>query len=154
MVRFGITAYGIPPDEGLKIPAGIKAALTWRAHITSTKILPKGHGVGYGSEYKMLTEARIGVVPVGYADGFRRSPKNVNSVIVNGQERKTLGRICMDQCMIDLSGFDDITGAEVVIIGSQGNAQLTAETWAKRWNTNPYDVFTGIAARVPRKIVS
>jgi alanine racemase len=151
MVRFGITAYGIPPDEGMNLPEGIRPALTWHARLTSTRILPAGHGVGYGSEYVMPVAARIGVIPVGYGDGFQRVPKNVNSVLVNGQERKTLGRICMDQCMVDLDGFDDITGAEVVLIGKQGSQEISVEDVARRWDTNPYDVYCGIAARVPRR---
>ena len=152
MVRFGISAYGIPPDEGLKIPNGVKAALEWKAQIVSTKILPKGHGVSYGSEYVMPKAARVGVLGVGYADGYRRTPKNANTVLVGGQERKVLGRVCMDQCMIDLDGFEDITGAEAILLGAQGKAAITAETLARRWNTNPYDVCTGIAARVPRRV--
>jgi alanine racemase len=153
MVRFGIVAYGVPPDEGMVIPAGIKSALTWRSRIVSTKILPAGHGVGYGSEYKMPEAGRIGVCPVGYGDGFRRVPKKVNTVLVEGEERKVLGRMCMDHCMIDLSGFGDIMGAEVVLIGQQGDKELSVETVARRWNTNPYDVYVGIAARVPRLVV-
>ncbi|MEJ0063786.1 MAG: alanine racemase [Alphaproteobacteria bacterium] len=150
MVRLGVVAYGVPPDEGLAIPDGVKTALTWRARITSTKILPADHGVGYGSEYTMPSSSRIGVLPVGYADGFRRVPKNINTVLIEGQERKVLGRVCMDQCMIDLSGLGDITGAEAILIGRQGDRQISVEDVARRWNTNPYDVYTGIATRVPR----
>jgi alanine racemase len=152
MVRLGIVAYGVPPDDGLEIPAGVKTVLTWSAKISSTKIFPAGHGVSYGSEYKMPKEGRVGVLQVGYADGFQRVPKNVNSVLVDGQERKTLGRICMDQCMIDLDGFGDITGAEVVLVGRQGNVEISVEEVARRWKTNTYNVYTGIAARVPRVV--
>ncbi|MGE3623674.1 MAG: alanine racemase [Bdellovibrionales bacterium] len=152
MVRFGISMYGVP-GEMIKLPEGVKTAFTWHARITVTSVLPKGHGVSYAGEYVMPEEARVGVLPVGYADGFQRVPKNVNTVLVEGQERKTLGRICMDQTMIDLTGFGDITGAEVVLIGKQGNAEISVRDVAKRWGTNSYNVYCGVAARVPRRAV-
>jgi len=153
MVRFGISMYGVKGDK-TDLPAGVKPALSWRTRIVSTNILPKGHGVSYASEYVMPEEGRIGVLPVGYADGFRRVPKEVNTVLVNGEERKTLGRICMDQCVVDLRGVGDITGAEVVLLGKQGERELSARDLAKRWGTNAYDVFCGIAARVPRRMTA
>jgi alanine racemase len=152
MVRLGITAYGVAPDDGLEVPAGVKPALTWQAKVSSTKMFPAGYGVSYGSEYKMPEEARVGVLQVGYADGFMRTPKSVNTVLVEGQERKVLGRVCMDQVMIDLKGFGDITGAEVVLLGCQGQAEISVDELARRWKTNTYNVYTGIAARVPRVV--
>jgi alanine racemase len=153
MVRFGISMYGVPGDR-VPLPEGVKPALSWHARIVSTSVLPKDHGVSYAGEYKMPEEGRVGVLPVGYADGFRRVPKNANAVLVEGRERKTLGRICMDQTMIDLQGAGDIIGAEVVLLGQQGDKEITARDLAKRWGTNAYDVFCGIAARVPRRVVS
>ena len=152
MVRFGISMYGVP-GEKIALPEGVKTALTWHAKITSTTVLPKGAGVSYASEYVMPEEGRIGVLPVGYADGFQRVPKNMNEVLVEGRPRKTLGRICMDQTMVDLSGAGDITGGEVVLIGKQGNAEISVRDVAKRWGTNAYDVYCGIAARVPRRVM-
>ena len=114
-----------------------------------TKILPAGHGVSYGSQYRTTKPQRIGVLPIGYGDGYRRM-LDVNTVLIEGQERKILGRICMDHCMVDLDGFGDITGAEVVLLGSQGGKTITATEIARRWGTISYDVFTGIAARMPR----
>ncbi len=152
MVRFGISMYGVPGDM-VPLPDGVKPALSWHAKIVSTSILPKGHGVSYAGEYKMPEEGRIGVLPVGYADGFRRVPKNVNMVLVEGRECPTLGRTCMDQIMIDLNGFGDITGAEAVLLGRQGDKEITARDLAKRWGTNAYDVFLGISPRVPRRVV-
>ena len=152
MVRFGISMYGVP-GEMIKLPEGVKTALSWHARITSTNVLPQGHGVSYAGEYVMPEEARVGVLPVGYVDGFQRVPKNVNSVLVNGQERKTLGRICMDQCMIDLSGFGDITGKEVALLGKQGDKEISGRDIAKRWGTNAYQVYCGISVRVRRRVV-
>lgn len=156
MVRVGIVAYGVPPSSvvGPVIPEGVKTALTWRARVTSSKILPAKATVGYGCEYVMPRDARVGVLPVGYADGFNRVPKNVNSVLIDGQERKTLGRISMDQCAFDMDGLPDLTGAEVVLLGKQGDKEITVQQLAKRWgDTNTYGVYVGISPRVPRRIV-
>jgi alanine racemase len=136
----------------IDLPEGVKPALSWHARVTSTNILPKGHGVSYAGEYVMPEDGRIGVLPVGYADGFQRVPKNVNSVLVEGQERKVLGRVCMDQCIIDLTDLGDITGAEAVLIGRQGDREISVRDMAKRWETNAYDVYCGIAVRVPRRV--
>jgi len=152
MVRFGISMYGVP-GEMIKLPPGVETAFTWHARITSTIVLPKGHGVSYASEYVMPEEGRVGVLPVGYADGFQRVPKNINTVLVEGQERKTLGRICMDQTMIDLLGMKDIIGAQVTLIGKQGDSEISVRDVAKRWGTNSYSVYCGVAARVPRRLV-
>jgi alanine racemase len=77
----------------------------------------------------------------------------VNVVLVEGKERKTLGRICMDQTVIDLKNEGDIVGAEAVLLGKQGDKEITAWDIAKRWGTNAYEVFCGIATRVPRRVV-
>jgi alanine racemase len=156
MVRVGIVAYGVPPSSivGPDIPVGVKTALTWHARITSSKILKANTTVGYGCEYVMSKDARVGILPVGYADGFQRIPKNVNSVLIDGQEHKTLGRISMDQCAVDLDGCADIMGAEAILLGRQGGKEITVQDLAKRWSeTNTYGVYVGISPRVPRRIV-
>jgi alanine racemase len=152
MVRLGIAAYGVPPANDRPLPMGIHTAFTWHARVTASKILPAGAGVSYSREYIMPLPGRVGIVPVGYADGFRRTPKNINSVLVNGRECKVLGRVNMDQIMIDLGDMPDMTGAEAVLLGKQGEAEISVQELAKRWNTNSYDVMTGTALRVPRKI--
>lgn len=152
MIRAGITAYGVPPNFGSPLPEGIKPALTWHARIIATKILPAGHGVGYCSDYKMPTKGRIGILPVGYADGFRRK-LNANAVLVEGRECKVLGRVSMDQCAIDLDGLPDITGAEAILIGRQGDVEITANDIARRWDMISYEVLTGLSARIPRRTV-
>jgi alanine racemase len=150
MERLGIAAYGASPDPARKLPDGVKLALTWRARIVESKILPAGHGVSYGGTYKLSAPQRIGVLPVGYGDGFRRMEGN--TVLVEGHERKILGRICMDHCMVDLDGFGDITGGEAILIGEQRGKVISADDVAKRWGTISYDVYTGIAARVARRV--
>lgn len=93
----------------------------------------------------------IATLPVGYADGFRRGPANWGSVLIHGQEAPLLGRVCMDQCMVDVSHIAQVRiGDEVVLIGRQGQASLTAEQVAKRLGTIHYEVVSEILARVPR----
>ena len=91
------------------------------------------------------------MLPVGYADGFRRGPANWGSVLIHGQEARLLGRVCMDQCMVDVSDIPQTrVGDEVVLIGRQGSAILTAEQVAQRLGTINYEVVSEILARVPR----
>jgi alanine racemase len=155
MVRVGIVAYGVPPSSivGNVIPEGVQTALTWHARVTSSKIMPAGSTVSYGCEYTLPNDARVGVIPVGYGDGYVRIPKNVNSVLVDGRECKTLGRINTDQCMIDLGDLPDMTGAPVVLLGKQGSKEISVQELAQRWETNTYSVYINIAPRVPRCIV-
>ena len=155
MVRLGIVAYGVRSSmhEGTTIPDGVKPALTWHARITSSKIMPKDSKVSYGCEFTMAKESRIGILPVGYADGFRRLPKNVNMALVDGQECPTRGRITMDQCMVDLGDRPDITGAEVVLLGRQGEKEITIRDLARRWEDNAHNVLCGLSPRVPRRVV-
>ncbi|HEU0117510.1 MAG TPA: alanine racemase [Alphaproteobacteria bacterium] len=155
MIRLGIIAYGITPSiaGGFEIPAGVGPALTWKARITSSKIFPAGAKISYGCEYEMPKQGRVGVLPVGYADGYQRVPKEVNTVLIDGRECRAIGRINMDQCMIDLGDMPDMTGAEVVLLGKQKNAELSVMELSKRWETNTYGVYNGIMARVPRREV-
>ncbi len=155
MARVGMVAYGVPPSSfvGPDIPVGVKTALTWKARITSTKILPAGASVSYGCEYVMPKEGRVGILPVGYGDGYFRIPKNVNSVLVGGHECKTVGRINTDQCVIDLDDMPDMTGAEVVLLGQQGESEIPVQELARRWQTNTYSVYINIAPRVPRRAI-
>jgi alanine racemase len=93
----------------------------------------------------------VAALPVGYADGYRRVPKNVNGVLIGGQPAPVRGRVCMDQVVVSVSHVPGVrVGDEVVLIGRQGEAHLPAETVAARWGTNVYDAVSGIMARVER----
>lgn len=153
MVRMGISAYGVRPSsyEGTTIPEGIATALTWHARITSSKILPKDSKISYGCEYTLPKDSRIGIIPVGYADGYRRFPRDINTVLVDGKECPTRGRINMDQAMVDLGDMQDMTGAEVVLLGKQGQKEISVYDLAKRWEDNTYNVYCAISPRVPRR---
>ena len=151
LVRAGIAMYGLHPSADVKVPADFIAALEWKSTVSQVKTLPPGAPVSYGREYFTQGTERIAVIPVGYADGFRRSPKNVAQVIVGGRRVPVVGRVCMDQIMANVSEVRDVRiGDEVVLIGNQGRAQITADDAAAWWGTINYDVTSGIMARVPR----
>jgi len=149
LVRCGISIYGLHPSSEAPLPPDFRAALAWKARLTSVKILPPGHGVGYNARYVTTRHESIGTVSVGYADGFRR--RLGNFALVNGQRVPVVGGVCMDQCMLQLDRVPEARmGDEVVLIGRQGEGQITAEEVAAAWGTVNYDVVCGLEARVPR----
>jgi alanine racemase len=149
LVRPGIAIYGLHPSAEAPLPSGFRPALTWKTCLASVKVLPAGHGVGYNYRYVTRVEERIGVIPVGYADGFRR--RLGNFALVGGQRVPVAGGVCMDQCMLQLDAAPSAQmGDEVVLLGRQGQAAISAEEIGAAWGTNNYDVVCGIEARVPR----
>ena len=160
MVRSGIALYGLDPDmDECRLPAGFTPALSWKAIVTQVTDLAPGDAVSYGREFIAPRPLRAAVIPVGYADGFPRRPHTWGSVLVRGQAAPILGRVCMDQTVIDVTAVEQATGPvrqgeEVVLIGRQGGAQLTAEEVSRRVGTNNYDVVSRILGRVPRVYVA
>jgi alanine racemase len=151
MVRPGIALYGLHPSAEVRLPEGFQPALTFKTQVAQVKDVPAGECISYGCAFVTPTEMRIAVIPVGYADGFRRAPANWGEVLVRGKRAPLLGRVCMDQCIIDVSAIGGVTvGDEVVLIGQQGDEQLTAEAVAERLGTINYEVVSEILARVPR----
>ncbi len=160
MARTGIALYGLDPDrDECKLPPGFRPALAWKAIVTQVSAIEAGEAVSYGREFIADRPMRIADLPVGYADGFPRKPKNWGSVLIHGQPAPILGRVCMDQCVVDVSDIEAAHGPvrlgdEVVIIGQQGNAAITAEEASARIGTNNYDIVSRILARVPRLYVA
>ncbi len=151
MVRPGIALYGLDPSPEVRLPAGFRPALSFKTQVAQVKVIPDGESISYGCTYTTDRPTRVAILPVGYADGFRRAPANWGSVLVHGQEAPLLGRVCMDQCIIDVSHIPQVrAGDEVVLIGRQGEASLTAEQVAQRLGTINYEVVSEILARVPR----
>ncbi len=151
MVRPGIALYGLDPSSEVRLPEGFRAALAFKTQVAQVKLIPTDEVISYGGTYVTKRPTRIAVLPVGYADGFRRGPTNWGTVLLHGQEAPLLGRVCMDQCMIDVSHLPWArVGDEVVLIGRQGNATLSAEQVAQRLGTSNYEVVSAILARVPR----
>ena len=149
LVRPGIIIYGLSPSEDVELPAGVKPILSWKSVLASIKELPPGHGVSYGHAYVTPKKELIGVIPVGYADGYRRVPGN--SVLINGVKVPVVGRVCMDQFMVKLEDIPNAqVGDEVILIGKQGDEEISANDLARVWQTINYEVMCGIGARVPR----
>lgn len=149
LVRPGIAIYGLHPSMACPLPGSFRPALAWKSVLSQVKMLPSGRGVSYGHEYNTSAVERVGTVPVGYADGFRRI--RGNAVLVGGQRVPVIGRVCMDQVMVQLDAVPEAqVGDEVVLIGRQINASITAEQVAMTWGTINYEVVCGIGNRVPR----
>lgn len=149
MVRLGISMYGLHPSPECPNPEGIRPALTWKSVLSQVKSLPPGSGVSYGHEYITQGHERVGTIPLGYADGFRRTGGNY--VLVAGKYVEVIGRVCMDQIMVQLDEAPQArAGDTVVILGEQESNRITAEDIAKTWNTINYEVVCAIGARVPR----
>jgi alanine racemase len=148
-VRVGIAMYGLLPSRECPLPEGFKPALRWKSVLVQVKDLPPGRGVSYGHIYHTTRTERIGTVPVGYADGYRRTAGN--EVLINGRRCPVVGRVTMDQIMVSLEALPDAeAGMEVALVGEQGAERITAEQVAERWGTINYEVTSGIAQRVVR----
>lgn len=155
MVRCGIALYGLHPSAETLLPHGFRPVLRWKAHIAQVKELQPGDAVSYGNTYVASTQRTVAVIPVGYADGFPRSPRNWQSVLVEGQLAPILGQVCMDQTIVDVTaivaaGARVQAGDEAVLIGSQKGVSLSAETVATRLGTINYEVVSSLLARLPR----
>ena len=151
MVRPGIALFGLHPSKEVPLPHSFRPALSFKTQVAQVKLIPVGECLGYGCTFYTEQPTTIAVLPVGYADGFRRAPDNWGSVLIHGQPAPLLGRVCMDQCMVDVSRIPQTrVGDEVVLIGHQGSASLTAEQVAQRLGTINYEVVSEILARVPR----
>jgi alanine racemase len=149
LVRAGIAMYGLQPSNEWLLPAGFRPALSWKAVLSQVKVVPAGRGLCYGHTYVTQGQERIGTVPAGYADGFRRVAGN--QVVVGGRRAPVVARVCMDQFLVKLDGIPQAqAGDEVVLIGSQQDENISAEEVARRWETINYEVVCGISARVPR----
>jgi alanine racemase len=147
LVRMGMALYGLNPSGAVPCPSGFRPALQWKALVAQVKTLPPGHGVSYGPEYVTTEAETLAVIPVGYADGYRRIPKNVNEVLIGGRRAKVRGRVCMDQIIVGVNGLPNVkAGDEAVLLGPG----MPADELAQRWGTINYDVTSGIMARVPR----
>ncbi|MBI3740983.1 MAG: alanine racemase [Chloroflexi bacterium] len=154
LVRSGILIYGLDPSPHVPAPRDFIPALAFKTEIAQIKSVPRGTRVSYGATFVTARTSRIAVLMIGYADGFRRMPKNYGAVLVRGQRAPIVGRVCMDQTMIDVTDIPDAReGDEVVLIGAQGKEKISAEDVAEILGTNNYETVTTISARVPRVYV-
>ena len=151
MVRPGIALYGMHPSEGVRLGEGFRPVLTWKTAVVQAKTLPPGHAIGYGNTYVTTGEEKIAVLPVGYADGFRRGPHHWGEVLIHGQRAPIVGRVSMEKTVINVSHVPNVVvGDEVVLLGRQGDEIISAEEIGERLGTVNYEVTCGILPRVPR----
>ncbi|HET90151.1 MAG TPA: alanine racemase [Chloroflexi bacterium] len=152
-VRLGLAMYGLQPSPHVSLPPGFRPALAWKTTIAQVKTLPPGSYVSYGNTYQTQEQETIAVIPVGYADGFRRAPTRWQSVLVRGERAPIVGQVCMDQTMIKVDHIANVrVGDEVVLIGRQGEDEISAEEVADWLGTINYEVISEILARVPRMV--
>ncbi len=148
MIRLGISMYGYTENQALK--SSLQASVSWRSSISQIKAVPKGDFIGYGISYEAQEDLTIAIVPVGYADGFRRSLSNgKGSVSIHGIQCPVVGRVCMDMIMVDISSVDAKVNDPVEIIGEN----QPMEVFAKAMDTIPYEVMTGLSRRMHRVYV-
>ncbi len=150
MVRLGIIMYGLYPDECVNDgTVNLTPAMRIVSHIIHIKEVPEGSGVSYGHTYITKRKTRIATVCIGYADGYSRSLSNKGRVIINGQFAPVIGRVCMDQLMVDVTELDGIkVGDEVTLLGSEGCKTITPEEIAKLTDTINYEVVCQFQKRV------
>jgi alanine racemase len=161
MLRSGIGLYGLWPSKETFIASrerggavvDFRPVLAWKTRLVQVKTIPEGTYVGYGCSYRTTRQTVLGVLPVGYADGYVRALGNRAHVLVRGRRAPVLGRICMNLSMVDLT---DVPGAkleeEVVLLGKSGEERISAETMAEWSGTINYEVVTRISPLLPRKV--
>ncbi len=149
LVRPGDAIFGMAPSTQTLLGPDYLPALSWKARLISVRTYPAGSGISYGSKYVTSASERIGVMPIGYGDGFRRIDNQ--EVLVGGKRVRVVGRVCMDQCMLQLDAVQEAkVGDEVVLIGTQGGETISVDEVAARWSTINYEVVCGLADRLPR----
>lgn len=152
MVRAGIMIYGLYPSNQVnRKNIDLKPAMTLKAKVSHLKILPKGTGISYGQIFKTERESKIATVPVGYADGFTRLFTGKAEIYINGKRANVVGKICMDQCMIDVTEIEDVkVGDEVVIFGYGEEGYPHLDELAEKIGTINYEILCMLSRRVPR----
>ncbi len=152
--RAGIALYGSYPDEGLRDKIDLRPVMTVKSGIVLLKTLKPGQSVSYGCTYTAREEITIALLPIGYADGLRRSLSGRGEVLVRGRRAPLAGRVCMDWTMVDVTDIENVAvGDEVVIMGSQGDQEITAEELAATLGTISYEIFCAWSPRVRRQYI-
>lgn len=162
MIRFGISLYGLWPSKetylSYRLAGGendlLKPALTWKAKISQIKKVPRDSFIGYGCTYRTTADAKIGVLPIGYFDGYDRKLSNLGYVLIKGRRAPVRGRVCMDNIMVDITDIPDVKiEDEAVLLGRQGDEEISAEQMASWAGTINYEIVSRINPLLPRKIV-
>lgn len=151
LARFGIVLYGLKPDYALEMPVKLEPVMELRSVISHIKTIHKGDTVSYGRTYTADCDRVIATVPCGYADGYPRLLSGRNEVLLHGRRARGVGRVCMDQMMIDVTDVPAAAvGDEVTLFGRDGNDIITADDLAEKCGMIGYEMICGISGRVPR----
>ena len=151
-IRPGLALYGLHAAPHLADRLPLRPALRWRSQVHRVAEVPAGTGVSYGHEYRLPRDGRVATVPVGYGDGLARAAGKGARLLLRGAAVPIAGRVAMDHVMLDITDLDGVQeGDEVVIIGTQRGASVTAEDLARASGTINYEVVTAIRPRVPRR---
>jgi len=150
LVRPGISLYGLTPSSQIS-GDGLEPVMSWKAKVSHVKSIKKGESVSYGRTFQAAYPTRVATIPVGYADGLRRALSNEGEMLVHGKRSTMIGRICMDQTMLDVTKIPGVQVGDVVtILGKDGYDQITATEMAEWIGTISYEVVCGMSNRVPR----
>jgi alanine racemase len=151
MVRPGLALYGLYPCENPYKKVDLKPALSLKTRVAYLKELPAGHSISYGRTYVTDKLTKVATLAVGYGHGYSRKLSNKGEVLIRGKRVRIIGTICMDQCLCDVTHIPNVTiGDEVVLIGKQGEQEITADEVANKIGTISYEVLCGINANVRR----
>jgi alanine racemase len=153
MVRPGILLYGVYPAADVRRTIDVQPALSWKSRVVYFKVVAPDHPVSYGSTWRSDHPVRVVTVPVGYGDGYFRALSNASHVIIRGRRYPVIGRVCMDQIMVNIEWDTAYNGDEVILLGASGDVSISCENVAEWAGTIPYEVLTNINTRVPRVYV-
>jgi alanine racemase len=153
LVRPGILLYGVYPSPEVQRTIPVRPALSWKSRVVYFKVVAPGHPVSYGSTWEPDHLVRMVTVPVGYGDGYFRALSNVAKVMIRGKKYPIVGRVCMDQIMVNIEWDSAYNGDPVILLGEDGGEVITCEHLAEWAGTIPYEVLTNINTRVPRVYV-
>ncbi len=151
MVRAGLLLYGVYPSADVPRAVAVRPALSWKSRVVYFKVVRPGHPVSYGSTWQSDHAVRLVTVPVGYGDGYFRALSNRAEVIIRGRRYPVVGRVCMDQFMVNIEWDSAYNGDEVILLGEDaGGAAVRVEELAEWAGTVPWEILTNINTRVPR----
>jgi len=151
LVRSGISLYGFSPSSQMNGAVNLEPVMSWKAKVSHVKSIKTGESVSYGRTFQAAYPTRVATIPIGYADGLRRALSNQGEMLIHGKRSAIIGRICMDQTMLEVTKIPGVQVGDVVtILGKDGYEQITAIDMAEWIDTISYEVVCGISKRVPR----
>lgn len=153
LVRPGLLFYGVYPDETMPKTVLVYPALTWKSRVVYFKVVQPDHPVSYGSTWQTDHPVRLVTVPVGYGDGYFRAMSGQAEVVIRGRRYPVVGRICMDQMMVNIEWETAYNGDEVILLGEANGTKIACSELAQWAGTVPYEILTNINTRVPRVYV-